>query len=182
MQSTFSLIHPPHVAAVMGAGDLSHLPALIEACIEREVTTLTVCTLPPDLRLASPRDAVALTDALARVAPDLRRWNTSLIGRRFYLPEAIAAAFSEQASVPDIDLRLAVDYACRPSMLNAGPFVPEAAVLLVPRGLRPGNFLRWQFARAALCAVDWRRFEASTLADVLAGEASSALPRLIAAR
>lgn len=180
MQSAFTALTPSHVAAVMGAGDLPHLPALVEASIERAATTLTVCTLPPDLRLASMRDAVALTDALARVAPELTRCNATLAGRRFYLPESLAAAFAGLAA-DAIDLRLAVDYACRPSMLNPGSLIPAASILLVPRGLRPGNFLRWQFARAALHAVDWRRFDASALADVL-DEASVALPRLIAAR
>ncbi|MGE0059047.1 MAG: hypothetical protein AB7P33_15575 [Dehalococcoidia bacterium] len=181
MQSTFNIPRAIHVAAVMAASDLSHLPALVEACAEHEVTTLTVCTLPPDLRLASTRDAVALTDALVQVAPALRPWGTTLIGRRFYLPDALASGFSMRAG-SGVDLRIAVDYACRPSMLNAGLVAPNAAVLLVPRGLRPGNFLRWQFARADLSTVEWRRFQASTLAEVLAGPVRIVLPRLIAAR
>jgi hypothetical protein len=149
----------------MNAVSLPKLPDLVEACSDLGVETLTVCTLPPDLRLASPRDAVALTDALTTVAAHLD-CDVSLLGRRYYLPDGLAAALM-QSSRPGLRLRLAVDYACRPSFLQAGPLAGHASVLLLPRGLEPGNLLRWHFARARRVEADWQRFNPATFPALL---------------
>jgi hypothetical protein len=158
---------------------MARLPALVDACSGLGIETLTVCTLPPDLRLASTRDAAALTDALTRVMPRLDHPAT-LLGRRFYLPGEIAAT-AAAAPTAGMQLRLAVDYASRPSLLRCGPGVAEASVLLLPRGLEPGNLLRWHFARARRLEVDWQRLTEDALAGLLS-TCHLALPRLIAAR
>jgi hypothetical protein len=163
----------------MASSSLARLPALVDASSKLGIETLTVCTLPPDLRLASTRDAVALIDALGRVLPALSQ-KAALVGRRFYLPGEIVSA-AEAGPSAGLQLRLAVDYACRPSLLRCGPGVAEASVLLLPRGLEPGNLLRWHFARARRVEVDWQRFPEDALAGLL-GSRHLALPRLIAAR
>jgi hypothetical protein len=160
----------------MNAASLHHLPALLEACRLLDIETLTVCTLPPDLRLASPPDADALTDALRRVAP-LVDCEVRLLGRRYFLPDDLAPALV-RGSRSGPRLRLAVDYACRPSLLPRDPDVAEPSLLLLPRGLKPGNLLRWHFARARQAGVDWHHFDAAALRNLL----TPSLPRLIAAR
>jgi hypothetical protein len=163
----------------MASNSLGRLPALADACTGLGIETLTVCTLPPDLRLASTRDAMALIDALGSLVPALT-CRTALVGRRFYLPdEIVSGAAAERAS--GLQLRLAVDYACRPSLLRCGPGVAEASMLLLPRGLEPGNLLRWHFARARRVEVDWQRLTEDALTGLLSIR-HLALPRLIAAR
>jgi len=161
----------------MRTNDLRHLPELIEACDEAGMTSVTVCTLPPDLRLAPIAEGVALVERLMRAVkvllPDA---SMSLVGRRFYLPSSLVEAVAATSRDERVQVRLAVDYACRPSLL--GP--DEAYLLLLPRGHVEGNLLAWQFARAERLEVDWRRFDGGELFDYLHRRAGH--PRLFAAR
>jgi hypothetical protein len=162
----------------MSAADLPHLPRLVEACVRAGVETLTVCTLPADLRLAPAAEAGRMVDALVEALRGLPDACIRLEGRRFYLPRRLSAL--EQPWRDGFDLRVAVDYAGRASLLHESG--GDASLLLLPRDLEPGNLLRWQFARALPVCVDWQALDALQIASVIARPVIGRTPRLIAAR
>ena len=152
---------PMQIAAVMAPRDLHCLPSFADICIRNSVETLTVYTLPPDLRLAPSRHAQHLVDKLTEAFEDLDGADLRLVGRRFYLPDHIRR-FEGVSDGAQIELRVAIDYAGRPSYLVAPP-----ALALLPDGLDLGNLLRWHFARATKVRVDWPRFDGDDLAALL---------------
>ena len=168
IQSTLRFnITLPHVAAIMDAASLSGLPRLASACDELSVETLTVCTLPPDLRLAPVSDAVTMVNALVDALSGLDCRRVSLVGRRYYLPARVTEIVA--ASMPGRggpEVRIAVDYACQASLLG-GVEVRPAGLLLVPAGVELGNLLRWHFAGAARALLACPNFDAASLAALL---------------
>jgi hypothetical protein len=162
----------------MGTADLPYLPRLVDACDHAGVESLTLCTIPADLRLAPAAEAGRLVDALVDALCSLPGACIRLEGRRFYLPRRLSGL--EQPWRDGFDLRVAVDYAGRATLLReAGG---DASLLLLPRGLEPGNLLRWQFARVLKAPVDWQDIDVSQLAGLVSLRRVSPSPRLIAAR